>query len=77
MTTIPKKQVREVCSLIKQLREEKRYTQYSVACELGMSQNAYCDMENGITEIKLSRLFQLAIFFKVHPTVFFENLPPP
>ncbi|MFZ2727164.1 MAG: helix-turn-helix transcriptional regulator [Methylococcaceae bacterium] len=50
---------------IKQIRQAKDLTQEEVAAKLQMSNNGYGDIERGATDIKLSRLHQLAELFEI------------
>ena len=50
---------------IRKSREEKRYTQNSLAAKLKISQNAYSKMELGYTQIVVSRLFIIAQLLEV------------
>jgi transcriptional regulator with XRE-family HTH domain len=50
---------------IKQIRQAKGLTQDEVAAKLKMSNNGYGDIERGATDIKLSRLQQLAELFEI------------
>ncbi len=57
---------------IRLVREAKGWTQEEVADKLQMSGNGYGDIERGETDIKLSRLFQLAELFEMKPAEFFQ-----
>ena len=57
---------------IRLVRESKGLTQEEVADKLQMSGNGYGDIERGETDIKLSRLYQLAEFYEMKPAEFFE-----
>lgn len=57
---------------IRLVRESKGLTQEEVADKLQMSGNGYGDIERGETDIKLSRLLQLAELFEMKPANFFE-----
>ncbi len=57
---------------IRLIRESKGLTQEEVADKLQMSGNGYGDIERGETDIKMSRLFQLAELFEMKPSDFFE-----
>ncbi len=50
---------------IRLVREAKGWTQEEVADKLKMSGNGYGDIERGATDIKLSRLLQLAELFEI------------
>ena len=58
---------------IRLVREAKGLTQEEVADKLQMSGNGYGDIERGATDIKLSRLCQLAELFDMTPSDFFES----
>ncbi len=57
---------------IKLVRQTKGFTQEDIAEQLGMSPNAYGDIERGDTDVKLSRLLQLAKLFEMKPAELFE-----
>ena len=57
---------------IKLVRQIKGFTQEDIAEQLGMSPNAYGDIERGDTDVKLSRLLQLAKLFEMKPAELFE-----
>ncbi|MDD2864956.1 MAG: helix-turn-helix transcriptional regulator [Methylococcales bacterium] len=57
---------------IRLVREAKGWTQEEVAEKLQMSGNGYGDIERGETDVKLSRLLQLAELFEIKPAEFFE-----
>ena len=54
-----------VCENIKVLRLHYRWSQRYVAAELGVSTSAFSNIENGFTDINLSRLEQIAKVLKV------------
>ena len=58
---------------IRLVREAKGWTQEDVADKLQMSNNGYGDIERGETDIKLSRLLQLAELFEMKPAELFES----
>ena len=58
---------------IRLVREAKGWTQEEVADKLQMSNNGYGDIERGDTDVKLSRLLQLAELFEIKPTELFES----
>ena len=58
---------------IKLVREAKGFTQEQVAEKLQMSKNGYGDIERGATDIKLSRLLQLAELFEIKPSDLLES----
>ncbi len=53
---------------LKKLREFRNYSQEFMASELGKSQNAYSQMENGKTKIREEEIIKLAELLKVTPT---------
>ena len=52
---------------LKEAREKLGYTQVQVANKLGVSQNYYCDIENGVRqkEMKASTLLLLSEILKI------------
>lgn len=54
-----------VCENIKILRLHYRWSQRYVASQLGISTSAFSNIENGFTDINLSRLEQIAKILKV------------
>ncbi len=50
---------------IKEVREQKNYSQEYVASELGVSQRAYSKLESGETQLKGEVLVELARIFKI------------
>lgn len=54
-------------SYLKSARESKGYTQQYVADSIGISQNYYCDIENGIRqkEIKAVLMFKLSELLEI------------
>lgn len=65
--------MKEVGVKIKKLRKKMGGKQREVAATLGISIAAYSKIEAGITDINASRIFQLASYFRVKPSVFFED----
>jgi len=53
---------------IRKKRRELDFSQEYVAIELGISQKAYCDIENGKTKLKMDVLFKIANTLKVNPS---------
>jgi len=49
-------------------RRELDFSQEYVAMELGISQKAYSDIENGKTKLKMDVLFKIVNIFKVNPS---------
>jgi transcriptional regulator with XRE-family HTH domain len=52
---------------IKKIREFKNFTQEYVAFEIGLSQSAYSKIEQGETELTLTRLKQISVVFEMSP----------
>jgi transcriptional regulator with XRE-family HTH domain len=50
---------------IRLLRLSKGLSQENMAIELNISTGAYSNIERGITDISVSRLYQIAIFFEI------------
>lgn len=50
---------------IRRLREEKNYSERSVAEGLDISQSAYNQKENGIIHFNVEELFDIAVHFKI------------
>lgn len=50
---------------IRQLREEKKWSQEELATQLGLSTNGYAKIERGETRLTLPRLEQLAEIFEI------------
>lgn len=48
-----------VAAKIKEFRIEKNITQKVIASHLGLSENAYSRIENGITQLTINNLFKL------------------
>lgn len=59
---------------LRYLRMMRRLSQKTVASHLGVSFQQVQKYETGINRIAASRLFDLARFFRVSPTFFFEEL---
>jgi len=49
-----------ISDTIRKLRMERSFTQEYVALELGISQNAYCKIENGQVQLTIDRLQKIA-----------------
>ncbi|MDO4728036.1 MAG: helix-turn-helix transcriptional regulator [Bacteroidota bacterium] len=54
--------------MIRKKRRELELSQEYVAMELGISQKAYSDIENGKTKIKNDILYKIAEIFRVRPS---------
>lgn len=57
---------------IKKYRIKKKLTQKELAHRIEMSQNYYCELENGKYDIKLSVLCKIAKELRVKPNILFE-----
>ena len=57
---------------IRKVRQSRDLTQEDVACDIDISLTAYTNMERGITNIPVLRLMQLADYFEINVTEFFE-----
>lgn len=57
----------DISKKIKQLRNERGLTQEQCGNEIGISGNAFRDIEAGKTKLISKRLFQIAEFFKISP----------
>lgn len=51
---------------IKQLREQRSYTQEFIAHSLGLSQRAYSSIENGKTQLTIERLREISQILNVN-----------
>lgn len=60
---------------LKKLREFRNYSQEFIASELGKSQNAYSQMENGKTKIKEAEIIKLAELLEVTPSQLMSDEP--
>ena len=63
----------ELSEKIKELRKKRDWSQEIVANKLNISLNSYGALERGETDIKLSRLEELAGIFEVDISFFFIN----
>jgi transcriptional regulator with XRE-family HTH domain len=59
---------------LKDLREEKNYSQEYLATELDISQKTYSNMENGKSRIFLHQVIKLAQVYKMNPVDLTERL---
>ena len=57
----------EVYQKLRVLRENKGYTQASFAFEIDMSQSGYAKIEEGTTQITVTRLLEFSKVLKVNP----------
>lgn len=58
---------------IRDLRQEKKYSQEYMALRLEISQNAYSKLERGITRLTLERMAQIAEILGIGMAGFFET----
>ena len=63
----------ELSEKIKELRKKRDWSQEIVANKLNISLNSYGALERGETDIKLSRVEELAKIFEVDISFFFMN----
>lgn len=56
-----------IADTIRKLRLERNLTQEYVALELGISQNAYCKIENGQVQLTIARLQKIAAILDTPP----------
>ena len=49
---------------IRDIREDNNYTQKQIANILGIQQNSYSQLENGVNNIQIDHLIKLAKFYK-------------
>lgn len=54
---------------IKLQRVQKFMSQKEIAKKLFITQSAYCKIEKGITKVDFERILQLAVIFKIDPSV--------
>ncbi len=52
--------IKNIGDTIRKAREEKRYTQQYLARQLGMTQKAYCKIENSQTQLTIAHLDKIA-----------------
>lgn len=60
---------------IRKIRLEKELSQENVAADLGISKGAFSKIENGTTNVPLSRLLQIASVLEVDVAAFFNHKP--
>lgn len=63
----------KVCEKIKQLRQEKGWSQEDIANKLKISANAYGSIERGETDVSLSRLQAISEVFEVELADLFDR----
>jgi transcriptional regulator with XRE-family HTH domain len=59
---------------IKAIRELREISIKKTALALGVSSSNYRDIENGVVDIKLSKLIRIAEVLDVNVSVFFETV---
>ena len=67
---------RKIAMRIKELREASGETAEEVAAALGMSPQKYCDYENGVTDISISFLCEIAARYNVEVTTLLTGEDP-
>tara|TARA_R110002049_G_scaffold1803_1_gene13686 strand:+ start:1734 stop:1958 length:225 start_codon:yes stop_codon:yes gene_type:complete len=60
-----RKKVKEIITKIRNLRNQKEYSQEYVGDKLGIGQVAYHKLENGKTSLKIEVVLKLAIILEV------------
>jgi transcriptional regulator with XRE-family HTH domain len=63
----------KVCEKIRQLRQEKGWSQEDIANKLNLSVNAYGSIERGETDVNLSRLQAISDVFEVELADLFDK----
>lgn len=68
---MPKKTIlhefnKEIGEKLRLVRQHRQLSQQNVADDIGVSASAYSKMENGKTEFSVTRLIQLADYYKIH-----------
>lgn len=58
---------------VRKLRQQNGYSQYFMANAINISQNAYCLLENGRTNMHVERIVQIAEVFKLETQEFFTG----
>lgn len=61
---------KEILLKIRIHREALRFTQEFMAAELDLTTKSYCNLENGKTELSISRLLVIADLLKIQPAEF-------
>ncbi|WP_316835595.1 helix-turn-helix transcriptional regulator [Pedobacter nutrimenti] len=65
--------MKDIGNKIRMLRVNSRKKQRHLAEALGISIPAYSKIETGITDINTARLIEIANYFDVRPSLFFED----
>lgn len=73
METVKKFNSSSFGDFLRTKRLEKTYSQDKMAILLGLSQNAYCLIENGRTQITIERIKDLAIALDMKPWELLEE----
>ena len=66
--------IKELSNNIRTLRQQNGWTQENVANDLGISVVAYGRIEQGKTDISISRLSQIADCFKIEPAMLLQGV---
>ncbi len=61
---------KEILFRIREQREKMHLTQQAMATELDLETKSYCNIENGVTELSLSRFLIIADILKTPPEHF-------
>jgi transcriptional regulator with XRE-family HTH domain len=64
----------KVGKLIRNIREQRGFSQEIIAKELGISQPSYARLEQKDDRISITRLVKIAKFLEVHPSYFFDHI---
>ncbi|MEO3405998.1 helix-turn-helix transcriptional regulator [Mucilaginibacter sp. CAU 1740] len=67
------KKVKGVINTIRNIREQKQYSQEYMAAKLSISQNAYSKIELTSTLLSLERLLQIANILEVEATLLLQG----
>ncbi|NOT38711.1 MAG: helix-turn-helix transcriptional regulator, partial [Saprospiraceae bacterium] len=69
----PAMQTKEILLKIRLKRESLRFTQEAVAAELDLTTKSYSNLENGRTELSITRLLSIAKLLNISPEEFFVS----
>ena len=72
MKDIYKEEMQRVASKIRQLRENKKFSQEYLAKKIGISQNAYSKIELGYSKITVDRLIHISHILEIKTTELLE-----
>lgn len=73
MKTVEKFNSSSFGDYLRSVRLESTYSQDKMACFLGVSQNAYCLIENGRTKVTLEHIQKLAMALETRPWELLEG----